>query len=292
MLGERVRNLARALRRHYLSIGLPRSATFSQPPEEKASCRAFSIVVAVHDAPLVVKRCLDSLVLYARDCEVILVDDGSKEPITREMLRHYSVSQGWRLVVHDQALGHSRACEAGAMLATRPYICLLNSDTYVTPWGWTAILDAFEGDDGVAVVGPSTSWATTAQRLIPAMHCRHFWSDSQIVAFAQRYLKRLASTDRIELPEISGFAFFVRRDVWDHFGGFHAALHDYGNEAELCVRLRNTGWRLVWVRACYVHHFGEQSYSQLGANYIEQRKQEIHDFLAKGAGSKGTGTSG
>ena len=283
---EGIRKLARAVRRYYLSIGLPKVASFSKPEDERAASRDFSIVVAVHDAPLVVKRCLDSLALYAKDCEIILVDDGSKELSTRTLLRQQSASHGWRLIAHEKALGHSRACEAGANLATRPIICLLNSDTYVTPWGWKAIRAAFSDDDSVAVVGPSTSWASTAQRLVHAMHCRHFWSDSQIVAFAKHYLESVENDGRVELDEISGFAFFVRRNVWIQFGGFHKGLRDYGNESELCVRLRDAGLRLVWVRACYIHHFGEQSYSRLGPDYIERRKQEVHDFLSRTSAPK------
>ena len=275
-----LRNVAHALRRWYLTLGLPREADFKQPAAEKNACRDFSIIVAVHDAALVTKRCLDSLALYARECEVILVDDGSKEQVTQDLLRHFSRKYNWRLIVHSQAQGHSRACEAGASQASRPYLCLLNSDTYVTPWGWAAIRDAFVGDERLAVAGPSTSWASTEQRLIPALHCRHFWTDSQIVAFARKYLEKVKQPDLVELPEISGFAFFIRREVWREFNGFHLALHDYGNESELCGRLRHAGWRLAWVRACYIHHFGEQSYSQLGAKYIDERKQEIRNFLA------------
>ena len=235
----------------------------------------------VHDAPVVTKRCLDSLALYCGGSEIILVDDGSKEQSTRDLLQEQSRTNGWRLITNDVALGHSRACEVGAQVATRPYLCLLNSDTYVTPWGWSAIVEVFAGDRRVAVVGPSTSWATTEQRLIPAMHCRHFWTDSQIVAFAKRHLERRSGPDTMDLDEINGFAFFIRRDIWTQIGGFDKALTDYGNESELCVRLRRGGHRLVWARSAYIHHFGGQSYAQLGEGYTEMRKQEVRRFLSE-----------
>ena len=288
MIGNRLRSAFHLARRHFISFGLPRSASFVQPREEAEACRSISFVVPVHDAPEVTRRCLSSLALYARTAEVILVDDGSMEPATRHLLEEHSTSHGWRLVVHPSPLGHSRACEAGARFATRDFLCLLNSDTYVTPWGWAAIVDAFLLCDRTAVVGPSTSWATTEQRLIPAMHCRHFWTDSQIVGFAERHRKRVPSTDLVRLREISGFAFFIRRDIWEEAGGFDPSLVDYGNEAELCERLTARGWGLVWVKAAYIHHFGQQSYSRLGDGYIANQKARVALwFKRRNAGSSG-----
>ena len=220
MIGNRLRTAFHWARRHAITFGLPGSARFTQPQQEAEACRRISFVVAVHDAPEVTRRCLGSLSQYARTGEVILVDDGSRDPFTKRLLEEYVRDQGWPLVEHPSPLGHSRSCEAGASLATREFLCLLNSDTYVTPWGWSAIIDGFLRSDRVAVVGPSTSWATTAQRLVPAMHCRHFWTDSQIVGFADRHRRRTRNDDVVSLPEISGFAFFIRRAVWEQFGGF------------------------------------------------------------------------
>jgi GT2 family glycosyltransferase len=66
----------------------------------------------------------------------------------------------------------------------------------------------------------------------------------------------------VDLPQISGFAFFIRKDVWDSFGGFDQNLSDYGNEFELCLRLSKAGWRLVWTPNSYIHHFGNASYKE------------------------------
>ena len=288
MIAGRLRTAFHWARHHAISIGLPRSARFTQPLDESEACRRISFVVAVHNSPEVTRRCISSLEQYARTAEVILVDDGSTDPVTRTLLKDKSTNLGWPLVVHLSPLGHSRACEAGARLATREFLCLLNSDTYVTPWGWAAIVDTFLRSDRTAVVGPSTSWATTEQRLVPAMHCRHFWTDSQIVGFADRHRRRVPSTDRFRLQEISGFAFFIRRAVWVQFGGFNPELKDYGNEAELCERLIVRGWSLVWVKAAYIHHFGQQSYSRLGDDYIANQKARVALwFKRRNAGSSG-----
>ena len=39
-------------------------------------------------------------------------------------------------------------------------------------------------------------------------------------------------------------------------------LECYGNEKELLIRIRKAGYRTVWKKGCYIHHFGKMSYSQ------------------------------
>jgi GT2 family glycosyltransferase len=59
---------------------------------------------------------------------------------------------------------------------------------------------------------------------------------------------------------VGGFAFFVRRELWNDFRGFDEKLRDYGNETELCKRLSIRGFRIVWTQNSYIHHFGQASY--------------------------------
>jgi len=165
------------------------------------------------------------------------------------------------------------ACATGAGLASRRYVCLLNSDTVVTPWCWLPIEEAFESDTRIGVAGPSTSRSGTRQALRVARDCRFEWNDNQICGFADRLRKSPLLRTSIDLPWIGGFALFARRSVWQELGGFNQNLADYGNEIELCNRVRRAGHRTVWVRRAYIHHFAAQSYGQVMARQeIEQRR--------------------
>jgi GT2 family glycosyltransferase len=261
-LPEPVRQVLRRARAAVLSLGLPKPKDFVQPEGEAKASSQVSVVVAICDSPRVVRRCLASLEKYAAQAEVILVDDGSKLPETIGMLRGFRDRNQWRFIRHERSCGHSRSCEAGARQATRPILCLLNSDTMVTPWSWQGIIEAFESDPNIVVAGPSTSWASTAQMMQRAMHCRHFWTESQINGYAAQIVVSGRRQLPVDLPEASGCAFFIRKKVWEQAGGFDENLPDYGNESELCMRLRERGWRIVWAPSSYIHHFGRQSYGR------------------------------
>ena len=253
----------RELKWKFLSRGLSRRMEFNQSPKDALASTSISIVVPIHDAPMVTRRCLVSLEQYAPQSEIILVDDASKLPETLEIIRDFSGRNGWKVIYHHKALGHSEGCRAGARLATRSYLCLLNSDTVVTPWCWRRIKEAFEDDQRIGVAGPSASNAGTPQELTLAAEVRYYWNNSQICAFAKRLLTERQEPAVVDLPWVSGFAYFIRRSLWEEAGGFDQNLPDYGNEVELCSRVAEKGYRVVWVRDAYIHHTGQQSY--LGA---------------------------
>jgi GT2 family glycosyltransferase len=251
-----------------------------------------SIIVPVHDSPRVTLRCLCSLETFGGEAEVIIVDDGSKLERTRQMLDDFCRQKGWKLVRHDSPQGHSRASEAGASVSNRPYLCLLNSDTVITPHSWSGIAKAFGGDPQIAVVGPSTSYTPTAQCVSRACKCRHYWSDAQIWRFADKYIARYGTEPLVDVPMVGGFAFFVRRAVWDETGGFDKQLPDYGNESELCRRIKQRGYRIVWSKAGYIHHLGNESYGRtFGVDLIRKRCLQADSYISKKWNDKAFGAT-
>ncbi len=233
-----------------------------QTPEEIAASRDFSLILPIHDAPDFLARCLESLEPCAGEAEIVLVDDGSQLAATARLIRDVVSRRGWRLVVHREAQRHSRACEAGARLATRPYLCFLNTDCIWTRRVWEPVRDAF-ADPDVAMVGPSISNAPGQTASRRSAWCARHWSNDHVHAFAERYLRRPPVPEVVEVPEVHGSAMFIRRAVWEKLGGFHPDLPDYGNETELCRRVQAAGGKLVWTRRAYVHHFGCASYGRV-----------------------------
>lgn len=281
-LPDRALNFVREIRVRILSRGLATDRTFIQSEEDSRASESMSIVVPIHDSPIPTRRCLASLALYAPRSEVILIDDGSRMSKTVQTIREFGDRNGWKIVTHERARGHSEACAAGASVATRPYICLLNSDTVVTPWCWRPIVAAFKDDSAIGVAGPSTSASGNEQSLEVAMYCRHSWNDSQIYAFAERLALTCPQPTICELPWASGFAFFIRKSLWEQLRGFDEQLPDYGNEVELCKRVASVGYRIVWVRNSYIHHLFQQTYSgRFGQSEIRARSEAAHEYTRK-----------
>jgi len=261
---------------------LPRRRRFLQSVDDAKASSSMSVVVAIHDAPKVTRRCLTSLEHFAPQSEVILVDDGSKLSETTEIISDFGHRMGWKIVRHEKPAGHSAACRDGAAVSTRPNLCLLNSDTVVTPWCWALINRALESDPKIGVLGPSTSNSSNPQSLPTAHELGRYWNDSQICAYAESLRATAKEPNIVDLPWISGFALFVRKNVWDELGGFDPKLPDYGNEKELCTRVASGGYRLVWVRDAYIHHFAKQSYKpSIGEEEIRARVRAAEAYIGR-----------
>ncbi len=261
-----------------LSVDLNGGGIPQLSEQERAASRDFSLILPIHDAPEVTERCLAGIERYGGDAEIILVDDGSRLEATLELIREAVQHRSWQMVRHDTPLRHSRACEAGARLATREYLLFLNSDCIITPWTWCGAHEAFAAAPKIAVVGPSTSLNPGQRASARALHCARYWTDEQIYAFAAKHIRRHAGDGLADLAEASGSAFFIRRDVWERCGGFHPELPDYGNETELCKRLRRQGARIIWTRRAYIHHIGACSMRNV---VTAREKQQRHDAAKK-----------
>ena len=278
---NRCKEPLRKIRARLLSIGLSSADRFVQPDAEITASAFISIVIPIRDTPGL-QRCLASIARFAPRAQVILVDDGSVDEDVKTLMQSFVARHDWTLLRNSIAQGHSRASEAGARFATRPYLCLLNADTVITPWSWKAAVNAFETDSTIAVTGPSTSHTTTPQLIERAELCRHYWTDAQIFAFADKHISALAQHSPVDLPEVGGFAFFIRRHLWEQLGGFDPNLPDYGNEVELCRRLSILGWRIVWTPGSYIHHFGSKTYSTtFGDAFVSARCDAAQEYINK-----------
>lgn len=279
---ERIKSCYHSVRAWFLSLNLRSAGPFSSSQEEKCASASMSVVIAVHDAPEDTQRCLNSLEVFGGDAEVIIVDDGSKLQSLKDMLDDFCRRNSWRLLKYKQAVGHSRASEAGVAVSSRPYICLLNSDTILTPHSWLGILQAFEISPQVAVAGPATSHTASPQQVMRACHCRQYWSAEQISCFAEKYVARHRQEPVVDLPFVGGFAFFVRRAIWDKMRGFDKSLPDYGNEKEFCRRAIQEKFRVVWSKASYIHHLGGMTYGRtLGSKTISERCLAADSYIQK-----------
>jgi GT2 family glycosyltransferase len=276
-----VMNALREFKLRILMRGFRNHIVVEQSAEDALASQTVSIIVPIHDSPAVTRRCLTSLEKYATKAEIILVDDGSKLAETRSLIREFVDRNGWRLIQHQNPLGHSLASEAGVKISKRPYLCLLNSDTVVTPFCWRLVKEAFERDQSIAVAGPATSSSGNIQTLPIAQYLREELNDYQISQFALHLLGESRVPICEDLAWASGFAFFVRRSVWDQLGGFDQNLPDYGNEIELCRRVADMGHRRVWVSNAYIHHLGGQSYgSSIRPEGIISRTEAAWAYIA------------
>lgn len=92
-----------------------------------------SIIVPIYNVEKYLEECLDSLLLGMQDkCEIILVDDGSKDS-SSDICEKYAKNDARIRVNHKENGGLSSARNVGLSMATGKYITFVDSDDKVFP---------------------------------------------------------------------------------------------------------------------------------------------------------------
>lgn len=208
------------------------------------------------------RACLDSLAVNPPDA-VIVVDNNSSDGTVEMLRRDYPHVT---LCLNARNLGYGAAANQAIAMSGTDHVLLLNSDTRVAPDALSRLRDVLDQQADVAIVGPRL--CNDDGSLQPS--CFHFPTPLEVfldVANAARVIRRiprlrdmyLRSWMHAEMREVdwvSGAALAIRRRAFDAVHGFDPAFVFYYEEADLCYRMRQAGWRVCFAPAASVTHIG------------------------------------
>lgn len=151
-------------------------------------------------------------------------------------------------------VGFGRACNAGAMAASSEgatHICLLNQDGAATPRFFEYLVEDFEATNAV-MIGPLQ--CTFATQHLSRFVARLYVPEA-LTAFGRlRPLEALPSTPRLEPRYLAGAALLFAPSMLEDHGLFDPLFTMYGEDRDLCDRLRVAGARMVLSRrTIYLH---------------------------------------
>jgi hypothetical protein len=233
------------------------------------------------------RACLRSAVGRPEVAEVVVVDNASGDGAV-EMVR--SEFPTVRLLANDQNRGFAAGNNQAMAAASAPFVLLLNPDTEVQDGALSALAEAF-GDESVGAVA--------AQLIFPEgsiqRSCRSFPEPAAILFDALR-LSRLFpwsttfgryrmtywdhdSRREVDQPMASALAF--RRAALDQVGLFDEAFPLFFNDVDLCYRLRQAGWKIVFEPAAKVTHHGASSTWQVRPGAILESHRSLIRFYRK-----------
>src|SRR5581483_4218322 len=180
--------------------------------------------------------------------EILVVDDASTDA-TEQLL---AACEGIRVVKLQKNVGFVGASNAGAGAARGRYIHFLNNDTIVTDGYSRALLDTFDSDSQVG--------AAVSQLLYPGGRlCEAgaiIWDDGHGWNYGRGdspHDWRYRTVRAVDYG--SAASLVVRKDAFDDVGGFDASFAPaYYEDADLCFKLRQAGWPVVYQPHSVVYH--------------------------------------
>lgn len=220
-----------------------------------------SVVILSWNSTEVLGPCLASLPqgFTSQDYEVIIIDNGSRG-LTPAALR---CAFPWvQLVVNRKNRGVAPARNQGMRLARGEYIILLDDDTLIRPGVFAQLLAYMDAHPDVGVCGPKL--IDLQGRL--QLSCRFFPTMGDKLArrfpftFAQqvRRAAEMADWDHSYVREVDyviGACQVIRRTALAEVGLLDERIFYGPEDIDLCLRMRQAGWRVVYnPEAVVVHH--------------------------------------
>ena len=260
-----------------------------------------SILIVSFNTRAILRECIAAIPRSSDgpSLEVIVVDNGSRDG-SLEMVQ---TDFPWVKTIQSEVnLGFGGANNRAYQEATGEYIVLLNSDAFLAPDTLQISLQKMEEDPTVGLAGGRlvgrTGELQPSARLFPNLTRQFLMMSGLADRFPQS--KFFGQADRTwadpmqaaEVDWVPGAYSIIRREAVNKTGLFDPAFFLYYEEVDLCLRIQNAGFKIMYWPAIEVVHIGGESsrqvntleMSQSGAQLVLWRMRSTLLFFRKHGG--------
>lgn len=207
-----------------------------------------SIIIPVRYRVDLTRVCVDSILAYTKNYELILIQEGEDKDMT-ELLQSYQV----KFKQNTAPKGFAGALNTGLRMADKntDYYCFLNNDTVVTPGWLDNMIKAFDDDKEIGLVSPTFTGTSSRQSVE--------WNDGREFDYIYDSLR------------LMGVCFLIPKPVMDKVGEWDERFGLGGEEDyDMCVRISNAGYTLCIARKSFIYHYGGASFKELYKGDLNQ----------------------
>jgi N-acetylglucosaminyl-diphospho-decaprenol L-rhamnosyltransferase len=232
-----------------------------------------SVVLVTYESVGDLPACLESLPEAAAPAEpgagpplqleVVVVDNASRDgsaELARGLARD---GLPVKVIESPTNIGFGRAANLGAAATGGGWLLIANPDTRFEPSSIARLVATIAADPTIGCVGPHLrnpdgSDYPTGRRfpsvLVGAVHAAlsTVWPDNP--ATRRYHMTNVDRTIPVQVDWVSGACMLLRRETWDRVAGFDPGYFMYAEDMDLCLRVKQAGWRVVFDGAADVEH--------------------------------------
>jgi GT2 family glycosyltransferase len=208
-----------------------------------------SVIVVNYNGKDYIGKCLTSVMSsISRDDEVLLVDNASADGSADYIERAFPEV---RVVRNRDNVGFGQGSNVGACLANGRYLAFVNPDTVVEPGWLEALIGALEHAPDAALATSKILQLDDPERVSGCGNEMHY---TGLTLGRGMGASRNAFEKVEEVPAISGACFCVAQDVFETLGGFDVDFFMYMEDADLSLRTRLAGYKILHVPQSVIYH--------------------------------------
>ena len=190
--------------------------------------------------------CLESLkkVDY-HPFKVYVVDNGSSDDSVKEISEKYP----WVKIIQSD---RNRLFAGGNNFGWQhvkknnpEYLLFLNNDTEVAPDFLTHLVDTIQSDSSIGMVGPKIYYHDKPNLIWSAGGYINFLM-GKIAHYGLRQIDH-GQYDKIrEVGYLTGCTQLIKADIFEKVNGYDESYHMYTEDVDLCMKVRQRGYRIVY----------------------------------------------
>ena len=222
-----------------------------------------SIVIVSYNVREYIISCIESIYKHSKsgiNFEIIVIDNDSKDNSVDELKKAFPQIN---LIQNNYNTGYTIAANQGSKLSKGEYIFFLNPDTLFIEDSLSKLISVSEKQVNLGIIGPKliTSDGFTQQS---------FWKKpsvfNTILSITHldyfNFYKNYYNTNLneiIKVDSLSGVAFFVKKQIFEEFGGFNEQLF-WMEDIDFSIRLNSNGYfNYYYPLTEIVHYKGKSS---------------------------------
>ncbi|HYM20924.1 MAG TPA: glycosyltransferase [Candidatus Kapabacteria bacterium] len=225
--------------------------------------------------------------------EIFVVDNASRDG-SAEMVR--ASFPDVRLIALEENLGFGKANNIAMKQAQGDYLLILNPDTIVGEDTLRAMTDFMRvhpdaGVSGCKLLNADGSFQISCRRGFPtpwASFTKLFGLSSffpNSPRFAQYNLTYLSTDETYEIDALAGAFMMISRAAYEKTSGFDEDYFMYGEDIDLCYRIKQAGFKVYYVHSTSTVHFKGESTRRSVINEVQVFYEAMHIFVRKHYGS-------
>jgi len=246
-----------------------------------------SIIIVNYNTRVILDECIGSIFKkpFHGNFEVIVVDNASKDGSLELVQKKYPQV---KTIKNEENLGFAKANNVGIKISRGSYVLLLNSGTEVLGGSLDEMFNYMKDNPSVGIAGPklvgangniiqmSWGWSPTIlkevlQKTFTPEHIFKYKFLQLMVKFLERKMQ--------EVELVSGACMFIRREVLDTVGLLDENLFLYFEEPDFCMRVRRSGWKVIFLPSAEIMHKLGQTMAKAGnETLVIYRRSQLYFY--------------
>jgi O-antigen biosynthesis protein len=218
-----------------------------------------------------VAGCLEQT--YYQPVELIIVNNQSNDPATLAVLREIEKDERVKVVNYDAPFNYAAINNLGVKQSKGEIICLINNDIKVISPDWLKEMVSHALRPEIGAVGAKLYYPNNK-----IQHAGIILGVSGIAEHAHRRFSReivgyVARTHVLQnFSAVTGACMVLRRQVFDEVNGLDEVnLAVAFNDIDLCLRIQERGYRILWTPYAELYHLESASRGFGDIQRISQR---------------------